>query len=277
MEDKKIIKLIGMDLDGTLLDDNKQLCDGARETLAAAKARGIQLVPITGRPLTGIPDCIRQIPEIDYYICSNGAQIIDAKTEKSILSYSISNSKSRKIINILRSYDCMFEPFTDGVAYSEQAVYDYYIKQYTGTPLEDYVVSSRRITDSIEELFVSGQRTTDDFFVNCATPAIRDELLEKIEALGDLQICLLGDRFAEITDKNADKGTALQTLCDYLHIDIKNTMAFGDGENDLLLMDKAGIAVAMGNAFLAVKEKAAIIADTNNNNGVCKIIEQILN
>ncbi len=276
MNEKKHIKLIGADLDGTLLNDDKQLCDGAAATIAKAKAQGVQLVPVTGRPLKGIPSCIRELKEIDYYICSNGAQIIDAKTGKSLYSFTIDNARCRQIITALRALDCRFEPFTDGVGYAEPDVYEYYKRTFTGTPLADYVFSSRKVTDSIEALYAEPTRTADEFFVNCADKAVRDELIRAMNAIGNLQYCLLGDRFAEITNRGTDKGEALAVLCRHLNIDISETMAFGDGENDLLLLEKAGVAVAMGNAFPSIKEKAAVIADTNNHNGVCNIIETLL-
>ena len=276
MKNKKSIRLIGVDLDGTLLNDDKQLCDGARETISAAKARGIHLVPITGRPLTGIPDCIRQVPEIEYYICSNGAQIVDAATGESLYSYTIDNARCRKIISALRTLDCKFEPFADGVGYAEPDVYNYYKETFENTPLADYIFSSRKVAENLEALFADGTRCADEFFVNCSDEATRTALIRLMDGIGGLQYCNLGDRFIEITNKGTDKGEALEALCRHLGIAVENTMAFGDGENDLLFLEKAGIAVAMGNAFPSVKEKADIIADTNNDNGVCKIIQQLL-
>ena len=64
MENIKDIRLVGVDLDGTLLNDDKQLCDGAAATISRLAERGVYFVPITGRPLCGVPACIRRHPDI---------------------------------------------------------------------------------------------------------------------------------------------------------------------------------------------------------------------
>ncbi|MFR5876849.1 MAG: Cof-type HAD-IIB family hydrolase [Eubacterium sp.] len=272
---KNKIKLIGVDLDGTLLRDDKSLCDGAEEIIRAAAGRGIYIVPITGRPFSGIPECIRDIKEIKYIISSNGAQIINAESEKSIFSFPLSNKKSNEIIDILGRTDCMFEAFADNVGYIEQNVYDYYVKTYKGTPVGEYIFSSRRVTESISALFKGTDRTADEIFAICKSEQVRTELVTVLDRIDDIQYCRLGDRFIEVTKKGTDKGEALEALCGYLGLSLSQTMAFGDGENDLQFLKKAGIAVAMANAFDGVKAHADIIAKSNNDNGVCEIIGKL--
>lgn len=274
--ERKEIRLAGIDLDGTLLNDKKQLCGGAAATLAAAAAKGRYLVPITGRPYAGIPDCVRHLSFIEYVICSNGAQIIDAKTGKALYSFTIDNETSRRIMAALRALGCVFEPFANGVGYTEQAIYDNYMCTFRGTPLEEYITSSRHIVDCIEAVFDDGVTETDEFFVNCPDERTRRQLVTAMDAIGGLQYCMLGDRFVEITKKGCDKGEALAVLCRHLSVPITQTIAFGDGENDLLLLDKAGIAVAMGNAHPSVKQHADLIANSNNDNGVCEIIKKVM-
>ena len=275
MDLKNKIRLVGADLDGTLLNDRKELCIGAAETIAEAKQNGIHIVPITGRPYQGIPQCILNLKEIDYIICSNGAQIISYKTGECIFSSPISNSKSREVIKILTELDCIFEPFADGCGYSQPHIFESYMQQFKGTPIEDYITSSRKIVDDSGALFRDGTREADEFFVNCKEAEVRAALIERLDKIGGVQYCNLGDRFMEITKQGTDKGAALETICHYLGIGISETIAFGDGENDLLFLEKAGVAVAMENAFPSVKEKADIIAKSNNDNGVCEIIKQL--
>ena len=270
------LRLIGVDLDGTLLNDDKQLCEGAEDTIRKAVSQGILFVPITGRPLSGIPECIREFEEIEYIICSNGAQIIDNKSGKSLYSFAIPADRSRELLNILRGLGCMFEPFADGYGYCEREVYEYYKRTYSSSVIADYIFSSRKVVPSLEALFDSGELEADEFFVNCTTPEICTTLERLLDKMPDLQYCKLGDRFMEITKKGTDKGEAMAFICKKHGIPLEKTIAFGDGENDLLFLEKAGIAVAMENAFPSVKEKADIIADTNNNNGVCKLIENYL-
>lgn len=275
MDLKNKIKLIGVDLDGTLLRDDKSLCDGAHKVIVSAAQRGMYVVPITGRPFSGIPDCIRNIDEIKYIISSNGAQIIHAESGESIFSFPLSNEKCNEIIDIFSRTDCMFEAFADNVGYIEQDVYDYYVKTYMGTPVGDYIFSSRRVTESIPALFRGTGRTADEMFAICKNTQIRAELAAVLDKIDGIQYCMLGDRFIEVTKKGTDKGEALEVLCDFLGVSLSQTIAFGDGENDLQFLKKAGIAVAMANAFDSVKAHADIIAKSNNDNGVCEIIKML--
>ena len=272
--DFKSIKLAAIDLDGTLLSDGKSLCDGAAQTIKEANARGLHIVPITGRPYLGIPECVKELGVVDYYITSNGAQIVDAKSEKSIYSYALSNEKTLKIMNILRSFPCLFEPFCDGVGYSEQYIYDFYLSKFKGTPLEEYFIASRKVCPGYDEIFEDNSKGADEFFVTCHDEKTRKDIMNSVEQVGNIQFCTHRDRFLEISEKGTDKGNALKIICSHIGINTSQTIAFGDGENDILLLEAAGIGVAMENAEPKLKQHADIIAKSNNNNGVCEILKK---
>lgn len=276
MKLKNEMKLIGVDLDGTLLKDDKTLCAGTAEVIKRAAGKGIYFVPITGRPYSGIPDCLKNIEEIKYYICSNGAQIMDAQSGKSIFSFPLENKQVLNIINRLENTEYMFEVFADGVGYISPDLFAYYQKIYSGTPVGDYIFSSRKVTDNVRALFDGTDKTADEVFVICKSPAHRERLNQCMSQLKDVQFCFLADRYFEITKYATDKGKALEVLCDYLNIDLKNTIAFGDGENDLQFLKKAGVAVAMQNAHDSLKANADMTAKSNNENGVCEIIKELL-
>ena len=270
------IELIGLDLDGTLLNDEKGLCSGTAETLNKAREKGIHIVPITGRPFLGVPDCVNELEAVEYFICSNGASIIDAKTKEKLYDFSMSNEKSREVFSALKEFDCIFEPFCDGVCYTEQEILDSYIGYFRGSPIEEYLLSTRVIIDDIESLFTKENKRADEFFVSSGGKEEQKKISEKLDALGGVQYWFYDEKYIEITKEGCDKGSALEAICKHLGVKIENTMAFGDGDNDLFFLEKAGVAVAMENAFPSVKKKADIIAKSNNENGVCKIIEELL-
>lgn len=272
---KNSIKLVGVDLDGTLLTDDKTLCDGTVDMINSLSKRGIHFVPITGRPFSGIPTCIKEIDKIEYAITSNGSQIIEMKSEKSIFSFPISNEKTLEIINILEADDCMYEAFADNVGYIKKEEFEQHKKRFSGTPFGEYLFASRRVVPSIKALFDGTEKQADEIFILCDSAEIRDNLARKMDKISGIQLCLIADKFLEITKENVDKGEALATLCNHLCIDLGNTIAFGDGENDLQFLTRAGVAVAMENAVPCVKEKADIITKSNNNNGVLEILRQI--
>ncbi len=119
-------------------------------------------------------------------------------------------------------------------------------------------------------------KRADEFFVSSADKAEQEKISAALDALGGVQYWYYDDKYIEITREGCDKGSALEAICRHLGVNIENTMAFGDGDNDLFFLEKAGVAVAMENAFPSVKAKADIIAKSNNDNGVCEMIEELL-
>lgn len=271
----KDIKLIGVDLDGTLLDDNKKLAPELKEKIKHLCENSIQIVPITGRPFSGIPSDILSINEIQYAITSNGSQIIDTSTKSSVFSFQIDNKTVNTLIDIIESTDCIYEVFTDHFGFINEKDFDFHINRFKDTPFGEYLINSRKSTPSIKKMFSDKNKMADEIFIICNDNNSREELANTVSKIDSIQICKIADKYLEITKKGIDKGYALEKLCEYLNIDIENTMAFGDGENDLQFLSKAKIAVAMENAVDEVKEKANIITKSNNDNGVLEILNMI--
>ena len=99
----KTIKLIALDLDGTLLNMEKKVPQGNYEALKQCETAGIQIVPATGRGVGGIPPMIRELPGANYAITTNGAVIADLKTNKAIRTCGLSNEMVQRILNIAKN------------------------------------------------------------------------------------------------------------------------------------------------------------------------------
>lgn len=273
--DYKNIKLIGLDLDGTLLHDDKTISDRTINAIKKANELGIHIVPITGRPIAGIPDFIINMPEIRYMIYNNGSQIVDG--DKTLFKFSLDKEKSVEIMNSIKSLGSMVEVFVDGWGYIEPYVDDFYHSVIPeDTPIGQYIYSSRRVCDSVEDIVKNGD-CINEIFVICPNEDSRVAIVNFVKELNGVNYWTLDPIFVEITKENTNKGVALKTLCNLLDIDVCDTIAFGDGENDLPFLDMAGVAVAMENAPDVVKRSADIITDTNENDGVAMIIEEIIN
>ncbi|MFR2018740.1 MAG: HAD-IIB family hydrolase, partial [Eubacterium sp.] len=160
--------------------------------------------------------------------------------------------------------------------YCEKFVFDHYKEVYTGTVLGDYIFSSRKQVDSLLTLFDDKNAEADEVFIICKDNDDREIIKAQTDKISGIQYCMLADRFLEITKNGTDKGTALEMLCNHLKIELNKVIAFGDGENDLQFLNKAGTAVAMGNATDSVKAQADIITDTNNNQGVLKALKGLI-
>lgn len=269
-------KMIGLDLDGTLLKDDKSIDTKTKEYLETLSANGVHIVPITGRPLSGISDCVRSIKGADYIISNNGSKTVLNSTNETLFSLAMDNATSKRVIESVRQTGAIFEVFLNHYGYCEKFVFDHYKEVYTGTVLGDYIFSSRKQVDSLLTLFDDKNAEADEVFIICKDNDDREIIKAQTDKISGIQYCMLADRFLEITKSGTDKGTALEMLCNHLKIELDKVIAFGDGENDLQFLNKAGIAVAMGNASDSVKAQADIITDTNNNQGVLKALKNLI-
>lgn len=269
-------KMIGLDLDGTLLKDDKSIDTKTKEYLETLSANGVHIVPITGRPLSGVPDCVRNIKGVDYIISNNGSKTVLNSTNETLFSLAMDNATSKRVIESVKQTGAIFEVFLNHYGYCEKFVFDHYKEVYTGTVLGDYIFSSRKQVDSLLSLFDDKNTEADEVFIICKDNNDREIIKAQTDKISGIQYCMLADRFLEITKNGTDKGTALEMLCNHLKIKLDKVIAFGDGENDLQFLNKAGTAVAMGNASDSVKAQADIITDTNNNQGVLKALKNLI-
>ena len=269
-------KMIGLDLDGTLLKDDKSIDTKTKEYLETLSANGVHIVPITGRPLSGVPDCVRNIKGVDYIISNNGSKTVLNSTNETLFSLAMDNETSKRVIEAVKQTGAIFEVFLNHYGYCEKFVFDHYKEVYTGTVLGDYIFSSRKQVDNLLTLFDDKNAEADEVFIICKDNDDREIIKAQTDKISGIQYCMLADRFLEITKNGTDRGTALEMLCNHLKIKLDKVIAFGDGENDLQFLNKAGTAVAMGNASDSVKAQANIITDTNNNQGILKVLKDLI-
>ena len=271
---KNEIRLVCVDLDGTLLKNNKTI--GSKTIAAAKKAaeKGIEIVPVTGRPLSGLPQCVKVLPGVHYAVTSNGACVTEIASGRRVYGAPLSNQKSLQIMNLLNSHGYLFEAFADDVGYIEPALMEKYRQKFAGTPVGEYIFGSRRVVPDIRALFEAENKCADEIFINLPNESERDSLADLLAADETLGFCRLEKNFLEVLHRGTDKGTALEFLCSYFKIGRENAAAFGDNDNDLPLLAAAGLPVAMGNASEKVKNLAKTVTETNENDGVAMLLAQ---
>lgn len=270
------VKLLALDLDGTILTDEKHVTPRMASALKAAVNAGLVTVYVTGRPLTGIPDELMAIPEIRYAITSNGAVTTDLMTGKRLRGAYLDNQAAKEIAKIPMERNLIHSVFVDGIGYCEQVFFKDQWALYMGTKHEPYIRKSRRGTDSINELIDRSDVGTENIWFMCHSQQERDELNQLIHSRWEVQTVLTAITDVEVGSRQADKGLALDDLAQRLCIAKEEILAIGDNENDLGMLRSSGITVAMGNATDSVMEMAMILTDTNEEDGAAKIIEKIL-
>lgn len=267
-------KLIALDLDGTLLTTQKRLSDRTRRAIAEASAAGVEPVVVTGRPLSGLPVELEEIPQIRFAITSNGAVTTDLRTGHAIRSRLIEPSAAAKIIPVPEEAGWIYSVFIDGTGYCNPSAYQHLRELFTGTALDDYVQRSRRQTDDMENLILSSGGV-ENIWIVCEDPEQAALLGRRIRDRLNLQIFRTAPKDIEVGAPAADKGAALEDLYQSLGIPREHVFAIGDNHNDLSMLLSAGTAIAMGNASGEIRAIAGQITDTNDNDGVAKVLESL--
>ncbi len=266
------IKMIGIDLDGTLLTTEKKLLPFTRRVLSEAIKKGIFVVMATGRPYSGILEEIRTFPGIRYVLTSNGARVLDMNTQKVLVEHLLPLKSAKKALEILQKYDTLQEVYFDGQGYAEEEKLEMISRYHHNPHMWEYVRKSRKPIPSIPELVAGENRDMDKVQALFADMGELEEAWKELEQYEELVLVSSLGYNIEINAVGVDKGRGLMELGELLGIRPEEVMAFGDGDNDIRMLQKAGIGVAMGNALDNVKAAADYVTDTNDEEGVAKAI-----
>ncbi len=273
---KRMIKLAGFDLDGTLLTTDKRVTEYTCRVLEEAARQGMVLVPVTGRTLHNIPDQVLSLPAVRYVIAANGGKIIDTATDTVLYERLLSVEKGRKILDILEEYDTLREVYYDEIGYMTAQELDA-VEDYVGDPyLADYIRSTRESVPDTRAKFEEEQRPLDKIHAYFRDLTERQEAMSRIEALGGCSATASIYHNVDIGAAGVSKGKALLFLADALSISPAETAAFGDGTNDRSMIEDAGIGVAMANAVEEIKNAADAVTTSNDEDGVARYLQAYL-
>lgn len=239
----KDIRLIALDLDGTLLDNRKLLSERNREALLDCRQKGIEIVPCTGRIWSGVPDFIRNFPGVHYAITVNGAVVQDVRQNKILDERKLGWQQTVEILELAGHFQTMYDVYVNDGGLGEARFMEH-LENYGITPeLRKMIQDTRRI---VPDVITEVKRLADPVEkVNCffGDPKERQRAREALLDRGDVLVSASFSNNLEINALGAAKGEALLRLAAKLGIRPEQTMGFGDGENDISLIQKAGIGV----------------------------------
>ncbi len=271
------IRVIALDLDGTLLDSDKKLSRANYDALKAAAEAGIEIVPATGRLYNGMPAVIRELPYIRYAITINGAQVLDVQSGETICACEISNKDALDLCAYLSTLPVLYDCYWDGKAFAGRKLYenaDQYISDYHSLKM---MKDLRRPVEDFEAFLSEGSKAPQKMQVFTKDQALRSELMTAIaKRFPQFAVTTSLPENIEINNAEVDKGKALLDLAARLGFDRTQTMAFGDGLNDITLLKAAGTGVAMGNAHPDVKKIADRVTADCDHDGVALVINGLL-
>lgn len=263
------VKIILLDLDGTLLRDDKTLSKENYDALFRAHTMGVHIVPSTGRFFSGMPQVVRDLPFIRYAVTINGAEVFDAKENNVIYRSQIPSDVADTVYDYMEKLPVIYDCYQDNFGWTDEKNYAK-IDEFVVNPVTNHMVKSTRkqVVGFREEMRRRGKpvQKIQMFFKDMDK---RAQVLKQMPL--DFPTLAISSSIVnniEINGPGATKGIALAKLCEHLGVDIKDTMAFGDGTNDTSMLKAAGIGVAMANAEACVKEAADFVTLSNEENGV---------
>jgi len=271
-------KAIFIDLDGTLLNNFKRISQTSVKAIKAAQKRGVLVVINSGRTPYEIEKILR-ISSLDLpYVALNGAYIRIPDEKKTIYKKHIEYGLCKEMLHISEKYK------NNSFWYTARYSYAYHLQRYpklskysllqylyehvmllSGRFLRNNNLKAKLLAGSIG-VYKCGFMSAD----KGKLAAIRKE----IDELGRFETAVTAPVFLECNLKGVTKGSGLERMMKYFNMSPEEAIAIGDSENDIPMLQTAGLGIAMANASEKVKQFAGLLADTNVHSGVAKIIHQ---
>lgn len=266
------VKIIATDLDGTLMSpDHLTVSERTKKALLEAHKKGIKIAIATGRALKFTEGVTKQIPFVDYVICSNGANVYDRKSEKFIYSNLISEDITAETLNKLKDLPVYYNVYINGENYVQKGADKFF--DNNGLPkefLEEFAAKIKVCDDICESAKGFGAELIDIFYTDAESKKVIFDFLDEKDVF--LTSSLAG--VVSMNAPGADKGTALKGLCDIMGFTADEAMTFGDASNDATMLEFAHYSFAMANGDDICKSKARFSAPSNADDGVAQMIEK---
>ncbi|MBQ6843254.1 MAG: HAD family phosphatase [Agathobacter sp.] len=275
------IKLIAMDLDGTLFNHNGEITPKTIEQLNRAAKQGVYTVISTGRPFNGLPFEQIKDTKIDYALTTNGAAVYRIKDKVCLYENTMDLEMLTPILDYVLSREIHIDLYIDGEGFTpircrqnlDRLDVPDSLKRYmiaTRTPVEDLVAYVKDCGKKIQKINLNFYPQPDGTF------AYRDETIQFLKSLSVIEVVCGGFNNFEISKAGVTKSTGLIALTEHLGTTMEKTMAIGDSENDYSMINAAGLGIAMGNASDDIKSIADYITTTNEEDGVGEAIKKFI-
>lgn len=271
------IRMIALDLDGTVFNEDKEVTQRTREVLEEAVRQGVEVFPCTGRPYTGIPEEVLKIRGMRYAVTSNGGRIVELAGGRTIRENCLSWERTLALADAAAEIsDGVWEIYVDGKCYADAATYRFIKGPGMSDAQLDYIRRSRILIPDLRERIKKERLQTEKLHMMFEDTAARDASMEKFSRYPGIDISYASSFNLEINDITCTKGNGILALAEYLGIPREEVMACGDSRNDWSMLKAAGFAVAMGNADGETKKLADFVTKSNEEDGVAFAVERFV-
>ena len=268
-----MIKLVAIDMDGTLLNSKKELLEETKQYFKDFHKKETEtlLVLCTGRPETGIRPYLKDLGYLEenhYIISQNGANIYESRTGKRVMDAFLDSAAIQKWIELGKKH---------GISVMGAGVDYYYC--FDQEPTEWMEFDVKLVSGKLKRIPTKESLNTDFYKILLMGD---EEQLNEFETFipqkwrDEFYVVRSQKYLVEVLTKGVNKAFGLEKLAQKLNILPSEIAAIGDAANDVEMLEYAGLAIAMGNASEEVKAISDIVTDTNENNGVIKAIDQLI-
>lgn len=260
-------RLFCIDLDGTLLTDDKKIRDQDRRAIKKAVDQGVKIALITGRMPAATEPIARELGISCIMACNAGTYILEE--DECIHTEYLSVDTMKGIYEAIKPFGIPLWIFRgrkwyvtgkDGFVEEEEAIIQYKAELAS----VDELAAKWDIEEGPSKILVG------------AGAGLVQSIHEILSNRQDVDMAYSAPEYLEIFPKGINKGKALRLICEKKGIAREESVAFGDQELDIPMLEEAGIAIAMGNAIEQLKEKADFVTKTNNEAGIAYAIEHYL-
>jgi len=278
----KMMKVIAMDMDGTLLNSQKGISPRTKEALIRAQEAGGMLILASGRPTSGLMEFAAELGMERHHgllVSYNGSQVVDCETGKVLFNQAMSVEEGKAVLEHMKKFDRVRPMIDRGTYMYVTNVYDQYImvngKKFNVMEYESRGGNFNLCEERDLAAFV-------DFPLNKILTTADPEYLkahykEMMEPFKDQLSCMFtGPFYFEFTAKGIDKARALGAVLEPMGYKREDVMAFGDGHNDASMLQYAGYGVAMANGVEELKAQADEVTASLDEDGIALTVERML-
>lgn len=269
-------KLIACDIDGTLLNSDAKLSDENAKAITELTKKGIIFVPATGRSFYEAPECVRNHPDIQYFISSNGAVIQNLKSGERIENL-IDGETSDEIHRKMRKCNLLLIQHKNNCSLTDSSMCsDDIMDEYNISPnFRKQILECTKPLDNLDEEFSRGEPC--EMLSGCFKNVEQlDAFMEEIKDIKNIHCTGASSSIVEIVNSSAGKRNAIQILIEKLGFTTDEIITVGDSKNDLEMISMSPNSVAVSNAIENLKEKAGRIGCSNDEHIIKYILEKII-
>ena len=286
-------RLAAIDLDGTMLNQYGLVTQRTKEAIKNAQESGIEVVIASGRPTDSVKTIAQEINSNKYFISGNGAIIYDITNDEIIYENTLKKQKVLDIIKICEENSIYYNIYTEKeiIAKSLQCNVLYYYKENLNK--DEKNKTQINIVENIYNYISNRDEKVVKITICDNHQVIFNSIMRKLKEISEIEVLEVSHMsrkiikqgtedvpieyfYTEISAKNVDKWNAIEFLKEKMKIEKNEIIAIGDNMNDKIMIENAGLGIAMGESTPIIKEIADVVTDTNCNDGVAKVLEKIL-